>query len=82
MAAIDEDVCIANAPTPDHQDDIPIEAGLVGGGNLTDPIFQDLDRNSRAYLAHLPPMAIAISFNCHFDGLLSPSFPYDALCIM
>ncbi|KAG8428819.1 hypothetical protein J3459_002394 [Metarhizium acridum] len=52
MAAIDEDVCIANAPTPDHQDDIPIEAGLFGGGSLTDPIFQDLDRNSRAYLAH------------------------------
>lgn len=34
---------------PDHG---PAKSGILTLGNLTDPIFQDLDRNSRYYLAH------------------------------
>ncbi|KID97926.1 acriflavine sensitivity control protein acr-2, partial [Metarhizium majus ARSEF 297] len=52
MATTDKDVCIANTPNPDHQVDMPIRAGLLGGRSLTDPLFQDLDRTSRAYITH------------------------------
>lgn len=52
MAATDKDVWIANTPNPDHQVDMPIRAGLLGGRSLTDPLFQDLDRTSRAYITH------------------------------
>ncbi|KAH0598552.1 hypothetical protein MHUMG1_03853 [Metarhizium humberi] len=57
MAATDKDMCIANTPNPDHQVDMPIRAGLLGGRSLTDPLFQDLDRTSRAYITHCDYLA-------------------------
>ncbi|TWU72797.1 hypothetical protein ED733_004060 [Metarhizium rileyi] len=43
---------LANTSIPGHEVEVPRMAGHFGGGSLTDPVFQDLDRNSRHYLAH------------------------------
>lgn len=67
------DGSITDSLGPDHQADVPGEAGVLGAGNLTDPLFQDLDRHSRYYLAHckcLLPLVDLILFFCVFLGLL------------
>lgn len=42
----------SSVPQPHHRRPSWIGSGRVALGNLTDPVFQDLDRNSRYYLAH------------------------------
>ncbi|KND91919.1 Acriflavine sensitivity control protein acr-2 [Tolypocladium ophioglossoides CBS 100239] len=42
----------STVPQPQHQRPSCIGSGRVSLSNLTDPVFQDLDRNSRYYLAH------------------------------
>lgn len=75
--ATGHDGAVANAQQSDHQVDVPSEVGMMGGGSLTDPLFQDLDRNSRHYLAHckLPEednfLAFALHAIWHFLPLLT-----------
>jgi hypothetical protein len=43
---------VANSAVPDPHAHVPGEVCHFSRGSLTDPVFQDLDRSSRYYLAH------------------------------